>query len=657
MPQAQTTPAEGSRHFVTAFRLALGGWLGCVALQLFLYLRPGAYGGPFLTEWQRYFWLALYYEMLGVWLLSLPFLAFWLLRYRRPVGRRAAHWLLGGQAVILTLNLFLSQIDHEALRFLGIRLGFSFAATYVRAGTVTDSLFYDALREDAGGPFLSLALMVLVPALYAWWALHRIRRARQGPSRARLWLAAALVLAVVPLAAPANGWRMATSQFRLRKVEPVVIALAVDMTQGFGDLSRPADFERLAAAYQALWLAESADKAWRFPDPQRPYLREPTGPPPEVEGGPWNVILIQLETLRGIDVGHLNPERRPSPTPFLDSLARNESAAVFSRASSFAQPSINALFAVHCSITPHSRRYVTGFTQTALHCLPDALRRRGYRAEMFNAGDTDWDGATWWLSRWYDDLRRYPDATERDRPVFRAAAARIRELGASGRPFLASVVSVTNHTPFTSKAPAFDLAGHATPQERILNTTRYTDDVVREFIGTLEREPWFARTIVVIYGDHGFNLGEHGGATGEVNLYREGVWVPLIIAGAHPRLPRGTIAEPASLLDLAPTLADLLGIREPNPWQGHSLLERQGPRSFNFVAREILLAEEGNRTIVTDPSSGIERLYDRERDWLQRRPLAVSPAERDALVRQGTDAARLNDFLLRGDRVWRPREP
>src|SRR5687768_4243206 len=118
MPHREIAPAEGNRHFVTALCLAVGGWLGCVVLQLFLYLRPGAYGGPFLVEWERYFWLALYYDMLGVWLLSVPFFAVWLLRYGRPVG--AAKWLLGAHAAILTLNLFLSQVDHEALRFLGI---------------------------------------------------------------------------------------------------------------------------------------------------------------------------------------------------------------------------------------------------------------------------------------------------------------------------------------------------------------------------------------------------------------------------------------------------------------------------------------------------------------------------------------------------------
>ena len=653
MQQGEIMPAKGSAGFATALRLALGGLAGCAVLQLLLYLRPSPYSGPFLVEWQRYFWLALYYEMLGVWLLSAPFFAFWLLRYRRRVSGTAAMWLLGAHAMLLTVNLFLSQLDHEVLRFLGIRLSFSFAATYVRLGTVSDSLFYEALAEDAGGAFVSLSLLVLVPVLYALWARRQIRR--QGRESPRLWRTAAVVLALVPLLAPANGWRMATSQFRLRKVEPVTIALAVDVAQGFADLDEPGDYARLAADYQARWLRESADKAWRFPDPRRPYLRQPiTASKPTAEA-PWNVILIQLETLRGMDVGFLMPGR-PSATPYLDTLARSGEAAAFTRASSFAQPTINAMFAAHCSITPHSRRYITAFTQTQFYCLPEVLRRHGYRAEMYNAGDTDWDGSTWWLSRWYDRLVRYPDAAERDRPVFRAAARRIRELGASGRPFLASVVSVTNHTPFTVPEPSFRSSAGTSPRQRILDTTRYTDDVVREFISALDQEPWFDRTIVVIYGDHGFNLGEHGGTAGEITLHREGTWVPLIIAGSHPRLPRGRPSEPASLLDIAPTVADLLGIREANSWQGHSLLAARPGRSFHFMLRNSVLAEEGDRTLVTDAESGRQRIYDRERDWLQQRPLAAVPGEGAGSVQRARDRARLNDFVLRQNRVWRPIE-
>ena len=644
------TRAAGA-GFAIARRLAAGGWAGCALLQLCLYARPSPYAGPFLLEWQRYFALALYYDLLGVWLLSAPFLLYWLASYRRPPGRDAAavHKLHAG---LLVANLTLSQLDHEILRYLGIRLDLSFIATYVRIDTLSDSLMHALLGADAGGAFVPLLLLLLVPLTYALWAWRLIGRER-GSAR-RLSLPIALLLAILPLAAPANAWLKATGQFRLRKVEPVVLALAVDAAIGFEDLRTPADLPRLAAAYRERWLAESADKAWRFPDPVRPYLRVPAGtPPPRAAeaGPPWNVILVQLETMRGLDAGHLNRARRPSPTPFLDSLARSGRATVFTRASSFGQPSINGLFAAHCSITPHSRRYVTRFTGSALLCLPALLRRRGYRTEMFNAGDTDWDGATWWLRRWYDRLWRFPDAKEHDRPVFRAAARRIRVLGASGRPFLVALVSVSNHTPFANRESRFQSTGDATPRQRILSTTRYTDDVLRELIESLRVEPWFARTIVVVYGDHGFNLGEHGGRPGALSLYRESVWVPLIILGGPTSLARGIDDRPASLLDLAPTIAELLGIRTANPWQGHSLVRRSGGSSLLFRTRDSLLAEEDDRSLVRDPSSGALRAYDRDRDWLQRRPLPADPRTRDLALR-GEAAARLNDHLLQRGLVW-----
>ena len=604
-------------QFSISAQLAAAAWLACALLQLALYLRASPYGGPFLLEWRKYFLYALYYELMGVWLVALPFLLFWLVK----PGARHARAVHGVQAALLAFYIALSQLDHEVLRFLGIRLGASFLSTYLRPETVSDSLFFDVLAADAGGPYLSLALLV-----------------------------------VLPLAAPANAWLKATGTFRLRKVEPVVLSLAVDAALGFGDLRAPRDFRRLAAAHQTRWLAESADKAWRFPDPARPYLRVPTGiSQPPAAGPPWNVILIQLETLRGLDTGHLNPERNPSPTPFLDSLARSGQAAVFTRALSFGQPSINGLFAAHCSITPHSRRYVTRFTDAALLCLPPMLRERGYRAEMFNAGDTDWDGATWWLRRWYDQLWRFPDAKEHDRPVFRAAARRIRALGASGRPFLAALVSVSNHTPVTSREPRLDVAGRATPQQRILNTTHYTDDVLRELIETLRSEPWFERTIVIVYGDHGFNLGEHGGRAGALSLYRESLWVPLIIMGGPATLQRGFDARPASLLDLAPTVADLLGIRAANPWQGHSLVARTGAGGFRFRTRYAVLTEEGGQTLVGDPGSGAFHAYDRVSDWRQLRPQAVDEGSL-SLAEVASDAARLNDHLLRRGLVWKATE-
>src|SRR3712207_8927091 len=54
------------------------------------------------------------------------------------------------------------------------------------------------------------------------------------------------------------------------------------------------------------------------------------------------------------------------------------------------------------------------------------------------------------------------------------------------------------------------------PENAINNTMRYTDDVVREFVESLEKEPWFARTLVIVVGDHGYELGRSEEHTSEL---------------------------------------------------------------------------------------------------------------------------------------------
>jgi hypothetical protein len=630
-----------------SFWLATGAWIGCVVLQIALYLRPAPHGGPFLAEWERYFWLALYYELLGVWLISLPFFLFWLALYRKPLPGWGWRVVPAAQAALLTVNLLLSQLDHEIVRFLGVRLNPSFVFAYSNPHALSDDLFLDVLREDNGGAFVPL-MLIAIPGSFVWWAMRRIRR---GSLRApALWFA--IVLALVPLAAPANGWRMASSEFRLRKVEPVVIAFATDLAAGYEDVDAPENYGALVDEYRRDWLARSTDPNWQFPSPALPYLRVPTGTAQEVPSEPWNVLYIQLETFRGADTGFLRPDRPPSPTPWLDRFARRADAAVWTRASSFGMPSINGVFASHCSVTPPSRRYVTALTHVRFLCLPELLRSRGYRAEMFHGDDTDWDNSSRWFIKWYDRLWRYPEADQKDRLVFRRAAERIRALGRSGRPFFAAVVSVTNHTPFTNPEPALNMAGEDSAAERILNTTRYTDDVVRELIEALEGEPWMERTLIVITGDHGFNTGEHGQVPGQHNLYRESVWVPLIIAGAHPRLRPGWNDQPVSLLDLPPTLADLLGLRIANPWQGHSLLTVNGGGAIAFGFRDSQVAETPAWSVVRDPRDGEPRLYARS-DWLQRRDMArARPALARQLLGRAERAQRLHDYLLRHGRIW-----
>ncbi|MGZ8285192.1 MAG: LTA synthase family protein [Allosphingosinicella sp.] len=644
---------RGQDGFAVAWRLAAGGWVGCAFLQLILYLRPSPYGGSFLLQWKIFILRPLAYELLSTWLIALPFLLYWLVLYRRPAPDwgRAAHWVLAGS---MAINLLISAFDHELYRFLGLRLGPNFLDVYADPATLADSLFLNILARDRGGPLLSPVLCVAAPAFYLWWAIRTIGR-QPGASPRRGYASAAVIVAL-PLAIGLTAYMLAHARFRLSRLEPALFAIVRDYAWRYQDEDPPGDPLALGRAWQVKWLADSKDRRWRFPDPQRPYIREPVDPSVPKPEDRWNVIIVQLESVRGVDTGHLRPDRRPSPTPYLDSLAARPDAAVWTRGLTFGPPSINGRFALQCSITPSSRRFITSQTRTAFYCLSDALRRLGYRTEMFSAGDIDMDNSTIWVQRMYDRLWRYPEEGQRDREIFRHAASRIRELGRQG-PFLVTLISASNHHPFHSPEPGLDIAGHGSVRERILNTARYTDDVVRDLVESLRSEPWFERTLVVINSDHGYNLGEHGGLTGAYSLYRESVWTPFLIVGPHPRLPVGRHDEVVTLLDVAPTLADLIGLRERNPWHGHSLLSVAPGRSVSFGFRDSLMAEAPGWSAVTDPGNGRPRLFDARTDWLQRRDLSARNPELARRMLAGADRdRRFNDYLLRHGRLWHPGE-
>ncbi len=640
-------PLTGRHHFRLAWRLSWWAWGVGLLSRVALYARPTPYGGAYVRHWDRYFFHSAFYGLMGVFALALPFLVWWALRADRPARRGG--WAFGALTALLALSVGVDHFDHETQRFMGLHATPSFVATYGRIGqTATIS---DSFATDQGGAWLPFVLLgLLMGAVVAGAALLWRRRDRPVRPRPRWLLAAG---AAAPVVAVLIAVWTPGGKFRMRKVQPYLMTVAAEWSADLEVGQRPADLADLVAEYQREWLATSADPAWRFPDPARPFLRvpnEPALPPPD---GRWNVILVQTETLRGWDVGHLHPERAtPSATPTLDRMARE--GAAWSRFYTFGPPTVTGFLSGHCAITPHSRHNITTrYTYTALYCLPQLLRDHGYRAEYFTGSDPDWDGQAVWLQRWFDAHHFYRDADERDDVVFARAADRILELGRAG-PFMATVVSITNHYPFKTRDPAYDVAGHDTVGDRILNTIHYTDAVLGDFLDRLRGEPWFERTLVVVYGDHGYNLGEHDGTPGQRNGYRESTWSPLIIYGAHPRLRGGMHDDVATLLDVAPTVASLLGFRQAVPWQGFDL--SAGPRpdaALVHTKNDITFAETPRFSFVVERDTGAPKLFEAD-DLLQTTPIqAQHPEVPPALEAQAQRTARLVDYLVETDAIWR----
>ena len=81
--------------------------------------------------------------------------------------------------------------------------------------------------------------------------------------------------------------------------------------------------------------------------------------------------------------------------------------------------------------------------------------------------------------------------------------------------------------------------------------------------------------------DHGEAFLEHGELHHAGRVFEEQLRVPLLLRG--PGIPAGTRAEPVSLVDVTPTLADLAGLPPAAHWQGRSLLSPAAPRPFLYA--------------------------------------------------------------------------
>jgi iduronate 2-sulfatase len=97
----------------------------------------------------------------------------------------------------------------------------------------------------------------------------------------------------------------------------------------------------------------------------------------------------------------------------------------------------------------------------------------------------------------------------------------------------------------------------------------YIDALVGRLLAELERLKLDDNTIVILYGDHGFHLGEQGLWT-KANNYELSTRVPLIVAA--PGQPKGNSNAFVELVDVFPTVCELAGLAVPSGLEGQSFL-------------------------------------------------------------------------------------
>ncbi|MBM4346001.1 MAG: sulfatase-like hydrolase/transferase, partial [Deltaproteobacteria bacterium] len=375
---------------------------------------------------------------------------------------------------------------------------------------------------------------------------------------------------------------------------------------------------------------------------------------------PYNVLVIALESHRALGVGHVTGG--PSWSPRVDQLAREGIGQ--RRAVAAGLPTIASFMVLHTGLLPCAWCTVaTDFAAARLPALPLTLRQHGYYARFFSAADPSWDNQAAWLRHWYHDVD-YDRAREEDGPLFAHMAQWFkRELAgaAKGRPFFALAMTRTNHFPFARVAGVQHRGGDSWA-DGMRDTMHYADAELGGLLDALRGEPWFRKTLVVVTGDHGHPLGEHGHRHLFDTVQVEGTGVPLVFWGDHPKINalRGQIGtEPSSHLDIAPTVLDLLGIDRSGAWQGRSLVG--GGRGQSWTIKDAMwAAERGSRRLLVDGSRHLDRsgwrAFDRTTDLREDKPLPLTDADAELAADLTAVATWMYD-LYRRDRVlpvWWP---
>lgn len=168
-----------------------------------------------------------------------------------------------------------------------------------------------------------------------------------------------------------------------------------------------------------------------------------------------------------------------------------------------------------------------------------------------------------------------------------------------------------------------------------LASTAFVDDCVGRVLNALEASEHARDTIVVLFSDHGFHLGEKA-RWAKRSLWEESTRVPLMIA--RPGRDSAACSRAVGLIDIYPTLLELCGLKpDPHlegeslrPWLDDPSLPRERPARTTFGPGNHALRDDHHRFVRY--RDGSEELYDHRVDANEWHNLASDPASAERLA-------------------------
>ncbi len=347
-------------------------------------------------------------------------------------------------------------------------------------------------------------------------------------------------------------------------------------------------------------------------------------PPPVARPRP-HLLLVSVDTLRADRVGK-------GITSTIDGVAAK--GLRFTNARTVVPLTLPAHTSILTGLRPpeHGVRLNGVVASSRQGTVAHRLREHGYNtAAVVGAFVLDRRfGLAEGFDSYDDNIKRDPAATERleaERPanvVVDRAIAWLEHAGLS-QPWFLWVHLYDPHAPYERPGGTGDVAS-AYDEE-----VRFADRELGRLLAAIDRLGAGQQTAIVIVGDHGEGLGDHGEATHGMLLFDSTLRVPLIVAA--PGVTPAVRSDAISLIDIAPTLLALAGVPSNGASSGRSVLQTAGsdrelyaetdyPEAAGWQAGRALI--QGRFKLI---ASGRSQLFDLSTDGSEQHNLSDSRAQ------------------------------
>ncbi len=286
-----------------------------------------------------------------------------------------------------------------------------------------------------------------------------------------------------------------------------------------------------------------------------------------------NLVVITLDTTRADHLGAYGS--KTARTPHLDRLAQE--GVLFEQAMTTAPLTLPAHSSMFTAKFPpeHGVRDNGGFfLGPEQETLAEVLKARGYATGGFVAAfvlDSKWgidQGFETYVDDFDSSLSRSKSAGEIQRRGDEVVDKALPWLeSVADRRFFAFLHFYDPHAPYDPPEP-FRSQHPGRPYD---GEIAFTDAQVGRVIEFLEQRGLLEKTVVMVLGDHGESLGEHGENQHGFFIYEAAARVPFIVRAPF-EVGRGRrVQDPVRVVDLMPTALELLGAPAPTGVPGRSL--------------------------------------------------------------------------------------